>query len=95
MYLNIVNEDGTPIDFEFPENPLKEKWNKLYPPIPMPQYSQVCDGYSCIFCDRCPQGSDWKVPDEDKEVWEKYQAEIDEYNKIHNPTLYELFNKSK
>ena len=44
----IVNEDGTPLDFERPKNPLEEKWERLYPPTPMPQYSQVCDGYSCM-----------------------------------------------
>ena len=85
--LHVVNEDGTELDFEFPENPLKEKWDKLYPPTPMPQYSQVCDGYSCMWCGRCPHGSKWKVPDEDKEVWDEYQRQIEEYNKIHNPSL--------
>lgn len=88
MHFNLVNEDGTPVGFEFPENPLEEKWNKLYPPIPMPQYSQVCDGYSCMWCGRCPQGSNWKCPEEDKEVWEQYQKQINEYNRIHNPSLY-------
>lgn len=85
--LHVVNEDGTELGFEFPENPLKEKWDKLYPPTPMPQYSQVCDGYSCMWCSRCPQGSNWKVPDEDKEVWDEYQKQIEEYHKIHNPSL--------
>lgn len=63
---NIVNEDGTPMDFERPKNPLEEKWSKLYPPIPMPQYSQVCDGYSCMWCGRCPKGCYWEVPEEDR-----------------------------
>ena len=40
--IHIVNEDGTELGFEFPKNPLQEKWDKLYPPTPMPQYSQVC-----------------------------------------------------
>ena len=88
MYLNLVNEDGTPIGFELPKNPLEEKWNKLYPPIPMLQYSQVCDGYSCMWCGRCPQGSNWKCPEEDRAVWEQYQKQINEYNRIHNPSLY-------
>lgn len=69
MYSEIMvtNEDGTPIYFEYPQNPLKEKWDKLYPPIPMPQYSQVCDDYSCMWCGRCPNGSNWKVPEEDRQ----------------------------
>lgn len=87
MYLNVINEDGTSIDFEFPVNPLEEKWDKLYPPIPMPQYSQVCDGYSCMWCGRCPDGSYWKVPEEDEEVWERYQEQLRKYDKIHNPSL--------
>ena len=49
MSFEIVNEDGTSMD-DFPKNPLAEKWKRLYPPTPMPQYSQVCDGYSCAFC---------------------------------------------
>jgi len=89
-YLNVVNEDGTDVALEYPKNPLKEKWDKLYPPIPMPQYSQVCDGYSCMWCGRCPEGDNWKIPEEDKEVWEEYLNQIKEYNKIHNPSLYSL-----
>lgn len=84
--IQLVNEDGTTLD-DFPKNPLKNKWDKLYPPIPKPEYSQVCDGYSCMCCGRCPNGNYWKVPDEDKEVWDKYQKEIGEYHKIHNPHL--------
>ena len=89
----IVNEDGTPLDFERPKNPLEEKWERLYPPTPMPQYSQVCDGYSCMWCGRCPRGDNWKVPEEDKEIWEDYRRQCREYNRIHNPRLYEMLNK--
>ncbi|MCM1234159.1 MAG: hypothetical protein NC489_28990 [Ruminococcus flavefaciens] len=39
--IKLVNEDGTDCDFEYPQNPLEEKWNKLYPPIPKPEYSQT------------------------------------------------------
>lgn len=84
-----VNEDGTSID-NFPKNPLAEKWKHLYPPTPMPQYSQVCDGYSCMWCGRCPRGDYWKVPDEDKEVWAGYQKQLKEYNRIHNPSMYKF-----
>ena len=92
MYLNVVNEDGTPLDFEYPKNPLKEKWDRLYPPTPMPQYSQVCDVYSCMWCDRCPSGSNWKVTEEDKEIFEQYQEQIREYHRIHNPSLFKMVN---
>lgn len=90
MPINILNEDGTPMGFDFPENPLKEKWDRLYPPTPMSQYSQVCDGYSCMWCGRCPSGSNWKVPEEDREGLEQYQEQVREYHKIHNPRLFKL-----
>lgn len=90
MCLNVLNEDGTPIDFEYLENPLKEKWDRLYPPKPMPQHSQVCDDYSCMWCGRCPRGINWEVPEEDREVWEQYQERVREYNRIHNPSLYSM-----
>lgn len=85
--LKITNEDGTDISV-MPQNPLKEKWNKLYPPTPLPQYSQVCDGYSCTYCGRCPLGADWVVPEEDKKVWIEYQKQLSEYNKLHNLNLH-------
>ena len=88
----VVNEDGTP--FSPPENPLKEKWAKLYPPIPMPQYSQVCDGYSCIYCGRCPQGDLWKVPEEDREVWKQYQKDLADYDAKHNSSEKDLLAAS-
>lgn len=85
----ISNEDGT--GYNPPINPLKEKWEKLYPPIPMAQYSQVCDGYSCMGCGRCPYGDYWEVPEEDKEVWEQYQEQVREYNRIHNPSSFKSY----
>lgn len=75
--LLITYEDGTPYDP--PRNPLKEK----YPPLPKPSARQICDGWSCQWCDRCPDGADWKVPEEDMEVWQAYQKELAEYNKQH------------
>lgn len=89
--IQLVNEDGT--DMDYPENPLKEKWGRLYPPVPKPEYSQVCDGYSCMCCGRCPKGSYWKVPDEDRESWDAHQKELAEYDRIHNPSLYALSQK--
>lgn len=91
MIATIINEDGTVNNP--PKNPLKEKWERLYPPIPMPQFSEVCDGYSCMGCSRCPDGGNWKVPEEDKEVWEEYQKQLCEYDRIHNQSLYALYNK--
>ena len=89
MIKRIINEDGTL--FNPPKNPLADKWKLLYPPIPKPEYSQVCDGYSCEWCSRCPKGSNWKVPEEDQEVWNTYCEEVQAYVKLHNPSL----NKKK
>ena len=91
MITAILNEDGTICNP--PKNPLKEKWDKLYPPTPMPQFSEVCDGYSCIGCSRCPSGSNWEIPEEDRAVWQEYQQQIREYDRVHNPSLYALYNK--
>ena len=91
--MKVINEDGTSMD-DFPKNPLKEKWNRFYPPTPKAEYSQVCDGYSCMWCDRCPNGTHWEVPEEDKKEYEEYQQQIVEYHKIHNPTLYAFYNPS-
>lgn len=66
-----------------PENPLKEKWKEKYPRIKMPEFSQVCDGWSCLWCDRCPDGSEWKVPEEDKEEYEEYNKKFKEYINKH------------
>lgn len=86
--IKLVNEDGTDLG-NFPKNPLEEKWSRLYPAVPKPEYSQVCDGYSCMCCGRCPKGDYWEVPEEDKEVWDKYQNDILEYYKLHNPSMFE------
>ena len=80
--VRLVNDDGT--SFNPPINPLKEKWDRLYPPIPMPQYSQVCDGYSCIYCGRCPRGENWVVPEEDVDEWNRYMNELSKYLNSHN-----------
>ena len=44
----VFNEDGSVLNP--PKNPLMQKWLEKYPPVSMPQYSLVCDGYSCQWC---------------------------------------------
>ena len=85
MIKRIINEDGTP--FNPPENPLARKWSVLYPPIPKPEFSQVCDGYSCDGCSRCPRGSRWVVPEEDRAEFLAYREKYREYIRAHNPSL--------
>lgn len=82
----ILNDDGT--EYNPPKNPLLEKWEKLYPPTPKPEYSQVCDGYSCMWCGRCPSGDNWKVPEEDKEAYGQYMKEFEKYMREHNPNWF-------
>ena len=60
-----------------------EKWLKLYPSTPMSQYGQVCDGYSCAWCSRCPRGENWKVPEEDLAEYNEYQAQLKAYYDLH------------
>ena len=91
--LNIINEDGTTME-DFPINPLEDKWNKIFPEIPKPEYSQVCDGYSCMWCGRCPKGEGWKVPEEDKKSYKDYMMEVFKYHSIHNPRLYNLIKSN-
>ena len=83
--ISIANEDGTLLSDGFPVNPLKEKWDKLYPAVPKPELSQVCDGYSCMYCDRCYRGNNWKIPKEDLAIWREYQKQVKEYIEKHNP----------
>ena len=71
--------DGTP--YNPPENPLKEKWTTLYPPCNLSDRSNL--NYSCIFCDRCPNGEYWRVPIADKEVWRQHQLDVKAYIKDH------------
>lgn len=65
-----------------PKNPLIEKWEKLYPSISLPQFSQVCDGYSCIWCGRCPNGDKWEVPKEDIKVYNDWTKKSNNIIKI-------------
>ena len=89
MFINgILNEDGTEIDL--PENPLKEKWNKLYPPNQRYESKEDCRGYCCMYCDKCPHGSHWEIPEDDIEVFKEYKKQLLEYHKIHNPTIVKL-----
>ena len=94
---DIMNEDGTTFGSDFPENPLKEKWDKLYPPT---RYGEPCapyyvldngdriSNYGCILChEMCPHSNNWEVPEEDKEIWEEYQRQIMKYHKTHNPSF--------
>lgn len=89
MNFKLINEDGTNLDY--PLNPLEEKWKKIYPSCLDTQY----DDYKCMECFKCPFGGEWKVPNEDLDIWNEYQIQIDKYDKIHNPSLYNIKQKIK
>lgn len=95
--IKLINEDGT--EFNPPMNPLDEKWDKLYPPM---RYGEPCgpvlghfeDGrpimnFSCVLChnEKCRHSDDWKVPEEDREEYEAWRKEYDEYIDKHNPNF--------
>ena len=67
---SIYFEDGTP--FEPPENPLFKKYPK-------------CEKYDyhCWCCSKCPYGDCWTVPEEDREIYEQYEKEFNEYCESH------------
>lgn len=82
-------EDGT--KYNPIENPLAAKWAKLYPESRRPELSQVCDGYSCAWCGRCPQGENWKLPEEDHKEYLAYCRERDkdlqEQQRVHGQLM--------
>lgn len=95
--LILINEDGTEVSL--PENPLKEKWESLYPPI---HFGEPCSpilgyyesgvplmNYSCVLCTekKCPHSSHWEIPKEDKEMWDAYQRQVNAYLQEHNPAF--------
>ena len=71
-------DDGTP--FNPPKDPLKDKWDNLYPACK--KGGEAWD-YACMFCGKCPFGDHWKVPEEDKAVWKQYQADMEAYVNAH------------
>lgn len=86
----LFNEDGTP--YMPPENPLMEKWRRKYPRVRDESKAQLCDGFTCMYCNRCPDGGHWKIPKEDEEAYLKYTEELQEYIRIHSPFLYQIIS---
>ena len=74
-----------------PKNPLLSKWREKYPPEPKPEFSQVCDGYSCMWCGRCPEGEYWKCPEEDVEVYKQYQLDYSQWMIRHPDWMDRIF----
>lgn len=70
----ILNEDGT--EYSPPRNPLKEKWERLYPSC---EYT----GYNCMYCSACPCGDNWKIPEEDKDEYDAWVQAVRQYNIEH------------
>ena len=59
--------------FEPPKNPLFEKY---------PKCEKGFD-YCCMYCSRCPIGSLFEIPKEDKSSYEAYKKEFDDYCDSH------------
>lgn len=100
----LLNADGT--KYDPPKNPLKDKWNKLYPPTrngkpcdpvlgSADRYGRPIYNYSCVLCyePKCPHSHGWVVPEEDKEEIERYEQEYIEYVSAHNPSYAKMYEK--
>lgn len=100
--LKIVMEDGTPLE-SVPRNPLIDKWkkeghtkdslgNECSDILGYYKDGRPIVNYNCVLCSssECYLSDAWKVPEEDKETYEKWQKEVKEFHKLHNP---EMFNK--
>ena len=89
--ISIVNEDGTKIT-NLPINTLYKKWEKEFPMM------DICyeidksniENYTCLTCDKCPRGELFQIPKEDLKIYKEYLNKLNEYNRVHNPKLYEL-----
>ena len=94
--IEIKNEDGTTLE-DMPKNPLEEKWDKLYPKkdICKKMERQNIINYSCFNCNQCKEGELFVIPKEDQKKYEEYLKKVDEYNRLHNPTLYKVCNEIK
>ena len=94
----IVNEDGT--EFKPPKDYLREKWLKENPPM---RHGKPCSpilgyqengapymNYTCVLCteEKCVHSSNFKVPDKDREEYDKYLEECREYFTAHNPNFF-------
>lgn len=90
--IELVNNDGTSID-KMPKNPLEEKWAKKYN---LNGFGVECSNvlgksengnpimnFSCVICHSrgCWRSDSFVVPEEDKEEYEKYLKELNEYHK--------------
>ena len=105
--LKIVMEDGTPLE-DMPRNPLIDKWKKEG--CTKNRFGNECsdilgyyeDGrpivnYSCVLCSSndCYLSDAWKVPEEDKETYEKWQNEVKEFYKLHSPEMFHKYMEDK
>lgn len=74
-------DNGTP--FNPPINPLLKK----YPPC------EMGPDYQCMYCDKCPIGSHYKVKPEDKEEYDMWQKELKNYYEANgglNNVIYDI-----
>lgn len=75
-------DNGTPVNP--PINPLLKKY---------PQCEMGPD-YKCMYCDKCPIGSDYKVKPEDKEEYDMWQKELKNYYEANgglNNVIFDIY----
>lgn len=66
------------------DNPVITYLKSLYPPVRKSECSQVCDGYSCMWCGRCPNGEYFKIPLAFKSVADAYTAWVGSIRDLHD-----------
>lgn len=98
--LEIVCEDGTPIS-EAPVNPLIEQWkqegytkklngDECHDILGYYEDGRPIMNYTCVYCNSpyCYLSRGWKIPDKDKDVYEKWKEDSKEFDRLHNPELF-------
>lgn len=100
----LVNNDGTSMD-DIPQNPLEDKWrqnnminwrgNRCNDVLGYYEDGRPIVNYSCVLCksSNCYLSDFFHVPEEDKEIYEKYKEDLKQYHKLHGNFL--LHTKEK
>lgn len=94
LEFTLVMSDGTLLT-EAPDNPLIEKWKKIYT---LDRFGKQCqdvlghyeDGrpimnYDCVLCSskKCYKSDKFEVPEEDKETYANYLKQLDLFYEKH------------
>lgn len=95
----LVMDDGEPAE-NMPKNPLIDKWKqegytKNHHGIEcrdiLGHYEdgRPIPNYSCVLCHskNCYLSDGFEIPKEDKEVYDKWRTDVDEFFRLHNKNM--------